>query len=122
MRKETYYREIPRDLFNEAKLLKCIGRLCLLIHDGFTINGMLFEHDGSPFIIEQNEDDGSLWISNIRFEIAGNTVIFTSKYNSKSNYPLYCQKNYSEEYLVFEESGEYTDEFKEFCNSLELVK
>lgn len=29
-----YQRVIPRDLFNEAKLLKCLGRLSLFIHDG----------------------------------------------------------------------------------------
>ena len=29
-----YERVIPRDLFNEAKLLKCVGLLVLKIHDG----------------------------------------------------------------------------------------
>ncbi len=45
---QEYTRVIPRDLFNEAKLLKCIGRLVLLIHDG-DHNNISFEHDGEPF-------------------------------------------------------------------------
>lgn len=30
----SYRRVLPRDLFNEAKLLKCLGQLSLMIHDG----------------------------------------------------------------------------------------
>lgn len=29
----TYQREIPRDLFNEANLLKCLGQISLIAHD-----------------------------------------------------------------------------------------
>ncbi len=31
----TYHRVLPRDAFNEAKLLKCIGKLTLLIEDKY---------------------------------------------------------------------------------------
>ena len=45
----TYRRVLPRDLFNEAKLLKCLGQLALIIHDGQdsagqTVQGLLFMH------------------------------------------------------------------------------
>lgn len=29
----SYFRVIPRDLFNEASLLKCYGRLAILLDD-----------------------------------------------------------------------------------------
>lgn len=112
----TYQRVIPRDLYNESKLLKCIGRLVLLIHDGKEVNGMTFKHDGEPFEIDQLEDDGALYITNLRFILKGKQLLFKSAYNSKANYPLYLYFDYCE-YLVFDEAGEYTDEFIDFCNS-----
>lgn len=62
-----YQRVLPRDLFNESKLLKCIGQLVLLIHDGNCPNGLAFTHhdeDDEPFIIRLMED-GHLTITNI---------------------------------------------------------
>jgi len=110
-----YNRVIPRDLFNEAKLLKCIGRLCLLIHDGFD-NGISFEHDGEPFQIGLM-DDGFLAVNNIEFSIGDEYLIIKSQYNAKTNYPLYLEHDYCD-YLVFDEQGEYTQEFKE---ALQLI-
>lgn len=61
----NYQRVIPRDLFNEAKLGKCMGRLILRIHDCETPVHMSFEHNGNPFDIGLG-DDGNLHIKNIR--------------------------------------------------------
>lgn len=112
----TYCRVIPRDLFNEAKLLKCIGRLVLLIHDGQGLNGMTFEHDDEPFQIGLM-DDGHLAITNIAFEMNGQKMFFKSQYNSKSNWPLLLEHDYCE-YPVFDENGNYDNEFINFCNSI----
>lgn len=66
----NYQRVIPRDLFNESKLLKCIGRLILKIHDNDNLPApMTFEHDGSPFKIVQQEC-GSLTIINLKIFIS----------------------------------------------------
>lgn len=111
-----YTRVIPRDLFNESKLLKCIGRLTLLIHDGFAINGMTFEHDGDPFSVALM-DDGFLCITNIIFEMNDENMLFKCQYNSKSNYSLFLEYDYCD-YLVFDESGDYTKEFKDICNDI----
>src|SRR6266700_7094188 len=110
-----YIRVILRDLFNEAKLLKCIGRLTLLIHDGNT-NGITVEHDDNPFKIGLL-DDGYLSIKNITFELNGKILLFKSLYNSKNNYPLVLEYNYCE-YTIFDETGNYTTEFIEFCKTI----
>lgn len=109
----SYIRVIPRDLFNEAKLLKCMGQLVLLIIDNMGPDGLTFKHDGEPFKIVLFED-GHLNIWNLHFDLKGIMVIFKTNYNSKSNYPLLCQHD-SCDYLVFEDNGEFTEEFKQFC-------
>lgn len=112
---ETYLRVIPRDLFNESKLLKCIGRLVLLIHEGNS-NGIEFGHNGEPFIIHL-QDDGSLFISNIHFSIGDSYLFFKTTYNSKANYPLFCEYDNCD-ILVFDESGNYEPEFIELLTTI----
>lgn len=113
----NYDRVIPRDLFNEAKLLKCIGQLCLLIHDREnTPTEMSFEHNGEPFEIELLPE-GSLTITNIKITIKEIECIFKTTYNSKSNYPLIVAHGY-DEYPVFNDLGQFDEEFIEFCNNL----
>lgn len=105
-----YTRVIPRDLFNESKLLKCIGQVCLKIHDN-AIKGLSFESDGEPFQIEQDEMTGNLSIHNIDFYVKGEQVFLVSSYNSKGAYPLYLLTSDDEEIEVFYEDGDFTDEF-----------
>ena len=112
----NYTRVIPRDLFNEAKLLKCIGRLCLLIHDNNTPVKMSFEETGEPFNIGMS-DCGSLMIVNLEVCIKGEPCVFKTTYNSKSNYPLMLEYD-SCEYRVFDEQGEWDSEFMEFCGTM----
>ena len=109
----SYERVLPRDLFNEAKLLKCLGFLTLHIHD-CKISGINFDFEGDAFEVELN--DNGLTVSNLRFYLSDGTEInFFTPYNSKSNFPLEAEINY--EYTsVFTDSGEYTNEF------LELLK
>ena len=116
-----YKRVLPRDLFNESKLLKCIGRLCLLIHNdnNMPIN-IRFEHDGDPFKIQMLKD-GSLTITNIEFLVNNISCIFKTTYNNKSNYPLFMEYD-NVEYLVFDENGEFEDEFIEICNNISEVE
>ena len=47
---DNYSRVIPRDFFNEAKLLKCMGLLALKVLDNMTPNGIkiLIEESGAP--------------------------------------------------------------------------
>lgn len=103
-----YQRVIPRDLFNESKLLKCLGRLCLMIHEGQT-GRLTFEHEGS-FEIDQNIDSGGLTCVNLHFFLGGTPIYFESSYNSKDNYPLWFIVEW-EYKRVFNEDGAFTDEF-----------
>jgi hypothetical protein len=109
----NYQRVLPGDLFNEAKLLKCMGRLCLLIHDNMAPEGLTFDEVEENFQIAFL-DSGALTITNLEIEVHGMRRWFQTTYNSKANYPLYV--NFDDvETLVFDEAGEFTPEFIEFC-------
>jgi hypothetical protein len=106
-----YTRVIPRDFFNEAKLLKCMGMLSLKILDRQLPDGIEIEvkEDGDPFNI-QLTDDGLLFIANYPVKVNRKNVFFGSTYNSKRNFPLLCVISYVE-YTVFNEDGTFTEEF-----------
>lgn len=103
----TYQRVCPRDLFNESKLLKCIGKISLLIHD-YQIPGLYIRDDelDQGFEIDQNPNDGSISITNLRFsDEGGEPVYFSTSMNSKENWPLTMEYK-GEEYYPLSESGE----------------
>ncbi len=64
-RHENYQRVIPRDFFNESKLLKCMGFLALKIHECKIPNNIdiKIEENDEPFDIQLTVD-GSLTIIN----------------------------------------------------------
>lgn len=82
----SYRRVIPRDFFNEAKLLKCLGAFLI---EGERL-GIRFSETGKPFDICQDNSDGSLYVSNYTAWINGVPLALFTSYNSKGNYPLYC--------------------------------
>jgi len=109
----TYQRVIPRDLFNEAKLLKCIGQVVLKIHDRQTPIRMGVIETGERFKIELL-DEGYLFISNLDITILGEKYLFKTTYNSKSNYPLFVEiqeDNGPVDIQVFDENGNFDEEF-----------
>ncbi len=115
-----YQRVLPRDLFNEAKLLKCLGRLVLLIHDRkIPFVGKVI-HDGEPFKIGLSEC-GSLIVTNVQILVNNQAFAFKTTYNAKSNYPFYLETNDYSEILVFDESGEFSEEFIEFVKTIEYA-
>lgn len=115
----NYSRVLPRDLFNEAKLLKSLGRLCLLILDRLTPCKMEYSEPEQPFKIGLC-DDGFLTVTNVQIIMEGQTFIFRTNYNSKRNYPLYLTHEYCD-YLVFDEQGEFDEEFLSFCKWLKTT-
>lgn len=110
-----YDRVIPRDFFNEAKLLKSYGRLALLVLDRMIPDGITIEiqESGEAFDIRQNESDGSLFISNYPVRVNGRDVRFFSKYNSRDTYAFYASEG-EEEIQVFHEKGYFTPDFIEY--------
>lgn len=107
-----YTRVIPRDLFNESKLLKCLGQLTLKIHDG-KAPGLTVEDEGDEFDVRQEPSDGTLYVANLKFQLHGEEVDFRSRYNSKAAYPLdYHGPGSSDDPTqVFGDEGEFTPEF-----------
>jgi len=111
-----YIRVLPRDLFNEAKLLKCLGVLVLQIEDRTAPEGLSYTHNGKPFRVVLLEM-GALMVTNLHFWFGEKELTFISTYNSKSNFPFFCFEK-DVEYPVFDESGKWDAEFMEFIKTL----
>lgn len=80
-----YLRVIPRDLFNEASLLKCLGRLALLAE---RMPGVVVDHDGGPFEVEQDDNSGSIWVLGVEVRVAVGTLSLWRPLNSRRPWPL----------------------------------
>ena len=109
----TYLRVIPRDLFNEANLLKCYGRIYLNLETA-NIPEAELEHDGDAFAVEQNENSGGLYMSNVTLKVRGITCRLERPLNSRASWPLFLIDENDEEMAVFNEDGSFTEEFTGF--------
>lgn len=114
-----YHRVIPRDLFNEAKLLKCLGQLALIIHDGRDSKGqkappsLTIEHNDEAypgFNIGQNPFSGDLYCSNIVVSVKGNPINLVSAYNNKRPFPLIWETEDDSDF-VFNDDGTLSEWF-----------
>lgn len=104
----SYRRVIPRDLFNEAKLLKCLGKITLLIHDKM-IQGLNAYHENQRegFKIFQNPSDGSIQVVNLNFfDNNGTPVFFLTPLNDRGPWPLVMEYK-GETYFPFNDNGDY---------------
>jgi hypothetical protein len=81
----NYQRVMPRDLFNEADLLKCYGRLWILTERYKQVELDLI---GEYFRIEQDDSDGSLSIFNVTCTINGEPQLLYRPLNSTDTLPL----------------------------------
>jgi hypothetical protein len=99
----NYMRVLPRDAFNEANLLKCIGQLTLLMHDK-GVPGLQYEYDGEPFKIVMDDSDGSIFVKNIQFYLNSKPIEFKRPMNSRQHWPL-IESETGEP--VFDENGNY---------------
>ena len=106
----TYQRVIPRDLFNEAKLLKCIGMLALHELEKGLPDGVQLDNHGDAFNIIQDECSGDITCQNVRLEVKGRRLFLWTPMNSREPHPLYIVVNH-EEIEVFEEGGSVSSEF-----------
>jgi hypothetical protein len=115
---EQYKRVIPRDFFNESKLLKCMGQLSLKILDGLLPEGVKIEiyESGEAFEVGLT-NDGRLFINNYDTIINDTYVSLSTTYNAKDNFPLICFHD-DIETTVFDEAGNFTDEFITFCKNI----
>lgn len=109
----SYRRVVPRDLFNEAKLLKCLGALYIAA-EHFDNETLHVEHanEGSRdgWDIQQDETDGSIFCANVSVMLRGAAVHCYTPLNSKRPYPLWASIG-DELYEVFTDEGKLTGDF-----------
>lgn len=120
----SYMRVIPRDLFNDANLLKCIGKLVLAIHDG-VINFLEVDLESTyaNFEIYQDESDGSTYVGNVKFKLVdlGVHLHFYKPLNSRQEWPLELRL-YDESYAVFDSEGVVVLDVEELRDAVEKFK
>lgn len=87
----TYRREIPRDLFNEANLLKCLGQIALIAHDKGRPEALRVTHRPGAFDIRQSEDDGSIYCANVQIIIRERLFDHYRPLNSREPWPLWVR-------------------------------
>lgn len=112
----SYNRVLPRDAFNEANFLKCIGILNLYILEQ---SPPYFDcqFDGGSFDINQNES-GDLYIKNLYFTVKDEKFGIIRPLNSRHAFPLVAIDPQTEEYIeIFKDCGNFTQEFIEFIGA-----
>lgn len=86
----NYTRVLPRDLFNEAKLLNGLGFLVLMIQNGMAPEPL--EYEGPPentrFKIIQDVGSGDLFVDNVRITLYGEQLHVYHPYNEKKGTTL----------------------------------
>lgn len=108
-----YLRVIPRDLFNEANLLKCLGRL-YIVTEGRT--GVAIEHDGDAFDVRQYENSGAIYAFNVSLWVRGAEIPLWSPLNSRASWPLRATIQ-DDDVAVFDAAGNLSAEMCAFLES-----
>lgn len=107
----SYSRVIPRDLFNEANLLKCYGQLALVLdshpgHDATLVDDFI----DAGFEVEQSESDGSIRLANLALHVGGREVRLYRPLNSREPWPLWVEASEIdpslEDFEVFDADGQ----------------
>ena len=112
----TYHRVMPRDLFNEANLLKCYGQLWLKLDEIGLSDLMKMQEYGNPFEVYQARNTGNTSAA-IHLENRHDRTYFYRPLNSREPYPLYAEVG-DDAIPVFEDDGEFTEEFKTYLKGL----
>lgn len=111
----TYLRVIPRDLFNEANLLKCMGRIYINL-ENLNLPHVSLSHDGEAFRIEQNEATGGLIVDNVRLTVRDEFCWLERPLNSRGEWPLYLETE-DDAIEVFDEGGAFTADMLRFLET-----
>jgi hypothetical protein len=119
----------PRDLFNDAKLLKSLGKLALIIHDGLDDNrtqapdGLAIEAlEDNGWKIEQDEMTGNLSVLNISITYNNHDLRLCSSYNCKDNYSLWLE-DYKDCVRVLDpDKGTLTEDFIKYLATLDITE
>lgn len=108
-----YRRVIPRDLFNEASLLKCYGQLFIAMEKLAGNRGCFSQEDVASFNIGQREDDGAIRVQNLTLVVGEHEYRLMRPLNSRQPWPLWAEKIGDldfEPLQVFNDDGTLTTE------------
>lgn len=116
----SYTRVIPRDLFNEASLLKCYGRLAILL-EKTPGNKACFRDEAVPeFKIVQDPSDGSIRVDNLPLFIGRRKFRLIRPLNARDPWPLWIEsyeetekETYVDPIAVFDQDGDLSKEFQD---------
>ncbi len=108
----SYFRVIPRDLFNEANLLKCYAQIYIEL-EKINVEAEL-NNDGEAFHIVQSSEDGSISITNVQFVIRGEEHILYRPLNARDSWPLYIISDSGDEIRVFNDDGHLSDDMMNY--------
>lgn len=107
----SHARVIPRDFFNESKLLKMLGKFEIAVRFSGEANLPIETiHDGEPFDIRQDPSSGQLFCSNYRASLNGYDINLFIPYNAKSEWCLFAMYRGSE-YWIFDDNGKWMPNF-----------
>lgn len=115
----SYQRVIPRDLFNEANLLKCYGALWIAIEGHRTAR--FSESDMENFSVAMRESDGWIYIKGLFLLVGSRRFRLTRPCNSRDPFPLYAEamESDAEPVAVFNDDGTLAQEFWELISTKE---
>lgn len=112
-----YQRVIPRDFFNEARLLNCLGKFEIAVGNGdFQIQGLevrtrFDDSTDSHFVISQDPSSAALYCENyhawIEFKDRIEPIELSIPYNAREKFPLIARYQ-GEDYFALDENGKAT--------------
>ncbi|KVP16903.1 hypothetical protein [Burkholderia ubonensis] len=109
----SYRRVIPRDLFNEANLLKCYGRIYINLETA-DVQDVELEHDGGAFDVQQDIGSGGLYVANVTLKVRGKACRLYRPLNSRDTWPLFLIDEHEEEIPVFSDDGSFSPEMTDY--------
>lgn len=118
----AYQRVLPRDLFNEADLLKCIGRLWILLDERKLDHSAEIEEERvDAFEIVQDPGSGGISVQNLTFTVKGKKYRLERPLNTREKWPLWVEQcyddqdedDYFEAIRVFDDDGNLSEEMIE---------
>lgn len=114
----SYARVIPRDLFNEANLLKCLGKIYINLETAGMCDVEL-EHDNEAFDVHMDDSSGALFVRNVVLMVRGNPCRLVRPMNSREAWPLMMVGDDDEETPVFDSEGNFSPEMLAFLRGEE---
>lgn len=112
----SYARVIPRDLFNEGKLLTCLGRLWILLEKNPRHRAGMVQLNRGRFEITQDPSDGAICCENVKLVLVGGESPWLFRpLNSRGRWALWARfgdpLGEFEDLEVFTPDGELAAEF-----------